>query len=127
MKRPFSYAQQEISAAADAAVRKYNEATSFEDKSDDSIANVMRAGAKEKATKLTVKMGKLLAVANPTNGSGFLHEVCTVLKNSLLLPVCSPFVIYYDHLFFLTAGGEELEFQRSLGNDIGETPDGCDM
>jgi hypothetical protein len=36
----------------------------------------MRIGAKEKNAKLYAKMIKLVAVANPANGPGFLQEVC---------------------------------------------------
>jgi len=93
--------QQEIPAVADATIQKYNEVTSFEDKSDVGVANAMRAGTKEKALKLTIKMDKLLAVANPVNGLGFLQEVHFVLKNSLLLPMYSPSVIRYEYIFFL--------------------------
>lgn len=67
--------QQEIAQAADAAVRKFNEVTPFEEKSDQGVANAMRVGAREKASKLIVKTGKLLVVANPTHGLGFLEEV----------------------------------------------------
>jgi len=35
----------------------------------------MRVGAREKVAKLIAKMGKLLAVANPVHGLGFLEEV----------------------------------------------------
>jgi hypothetical protein len=37
-------------------------------KNDVGIANAMRLGAKEKATKLCMKMIKLLRVANPSHG-----------------------------------------------------------
>jgi len=39
------------------------------------VANAMRVGAKEKIAKLVVKMGKVLAVANPVHGPAFLEEV----------------------------------------------------
>jgi len=48
--------QQEISNAADASVRKYNEVTPLEEKSTQGIANAMRFGAKEKSSKLISKM-----------------------------------------------------------------------
>jgi len=67
--------QQEISNAADAFVRKYNEVTPLEEKSTEGVANAMRFGTKEKASKLISKMEKLLAVANPVHGPGFLEEV----------------------------------------------------
>ncbi len=71
----FDIFQQEIAQAADATVRKFNEVTPFEEKSDQGVANAMRVGAREKASKLIVKMGKLLAMANPIHGLGFLEEV----------------------------------------------------
>jgi len=49
--------------------------TPFEEKSNEGVANAMRVGAREKVTKLIAKMGKLLAVANPVHGPGFLEEV----------------------------------------------------
>lgn len=67
--------QQEISNAADASVRKYNEVTPPEERSTEGVANAMRSGAKERASKLISKMGKLLAVANPAHGPGLLEEV----------------------------------------------------
>jgi len=67
--------QQEISNATDASVRKYNEVTPFEEKNTEGVANAMRFGEKERASKLISKMGKLLAVANPAHGPGFLEEV----------------------------------------------------
>jgi len=39
------------------------------------VANAMRLGTKEKASKLISKMGKLLVVANPAHGPEFLEEV----------------------------------------------------
>jgi len=48
----------------------------------------MRVGAKEKVAKLIVKMGKLLAIANPVHSPAFLEEVslfylflCILLAN----------------------------------------------
>ncbi len=70
--------QQEIAQAADVAVWKYNEVTPFEEKSDEGVANAMRVGAKEKNAKLYVKMIKLLTVANPAHGPGFLEEVSLI-------------------------------------------------
>ncbi len=67
--------QQEIALAADVAMRRYNEATPFEEKSHEGVANAMRIGAKEKNAKLYLKMIKLLTVANPAHGPGFLEEV----------------------------------------------------
>ncbi len=56
-------------------MRRYNEVTLDEDKTNLGVANAMRAGAKEKTTKLYVKMVKLVTVANPGHGPGFLEEV----------------------------------------------------
>lgn len=67
--------QQEIAQVADAAVRKYEEGILVEDRSEAGVANSMRVGAKEKNSKLYVKMIKLLTVANPAHGPGFLEEV----------------------------------------------------
>jgi len=41
----------------------------------------MRVGAREKVAKLIAKMGKLLVVANPVHGPGFLKEVCRNLNS----------------------------------------------
>jgi len=46
----------------------------FEEKSNEGVANAMRVGAREKIAKLIVKIGKLLAVANPAHGPGFLEK-----------------------------------------------------
>jgi len=67
--------QQEISNAADDAARRYMEITPVEEKSHQGVANAMRVGVKEKIAKLVVKMGKLLAVANPVHGPAFLEKV----------------------------------------------------
>lgn len=75
--------QQEIAASSDAAVRKYHEDTPIDEKSDVGVADAMRLGAKEKATKLYVKMHKLLTVANPALGLGFLEEVGFVCNTSI--------------------------------------------
>jgi hypothetical protein len=76
------FVQQEISQAADAAVRKYNDATPDDDRKPEEAARAMRVGTKERTKTLMVKMGKLLAVAHPANGPGFLKEV-TSLPTSL--------------------------------------------
>lgn len=39
------------------------------------VAHAMRIGANEKLGRPNLKMSKLLAVANPANGQGFLQEV----------------------------------------------------
>ena len=67
--------QQEISQAADAAVRRYVEATRETGRTPEGAAQAMREGAMERKKALTSKMFKLLAVANPNNGMGFLKEV----------------------------------------------------
>jgi hypothetical protein len=72
--------QQEISEAADAAVRKYNKTTALEERTPEGVAKAMRAGAKAMAGKMYAKMGKLLAVASPLNGPKFLEEVHFFLK-----------------------------------------------
>ena len=50
-------------------------------RSVEGVASSMRSGAKERVSQMTVKMGKLLAVANPAHGPGFLEEVniCIIL------------------------------------------------
>ena len=67
--------QQEISQAADAAVRKYTDSTPKEERRPEEVAHAMRAGAKERTKTLMGKMGKLLAVVAPVNGPKFLVEV----------------------------------------------------
>ena len=66
-------AQQEISQ--DAGVRKYDDVTSENDRRPEEAAHAMRVAAKERTRNLIGKMAKLLAVANPANGPGFLEEV----------------------------------------------------
>ena len=67
--------QQEISQAADAAVRKYTDSTPKEKRSPEEVVHAMRAGANERTKILMGKMGKLLAVAAPANTLEFLVEV----------------------------------------------------
>jgi len=67
--------KQKIAQAADVAVRKYNEVTLLEEKSDEGVANALRVGANERSMKLITKLSKLLAIANPIHGSDFLEEV----------------------------------------------------
>jgi len=67
--------KQKITQAVDVAVRKYNEVTPSKEKSDQGVANTKRLGAKERSMKLILKMKKLLALANPAHGAGFLEEV----------------------------------------------------
>ena len=61
--------------AADAAGRRYNEATPDDERRPKELVHAMRAGAKERTSKLNVKMSKLVAVANPANKPCFLEEV----------------------------------------------------
>ena len=67
--------QQEIAQAAESGVRRYNEMTPENERSPLQVAHAMRIGANEKLGRLNLKMSKLLAVANPANGQGFLQEV----------------------------------------------------
>jgi hypothetical protein len=53
----------------------HREQTDPQDISAGSIAAAMRAAIKEKTSKMTVKFGKLAAVANPAIGDEFLKEV----------------------------------------------------
>lgn len=55
-----------------------NNVTPFEEKSNQRVANAMEFGAKERATKLISKIGKLLVVANPAHGPEFLQEIIIV-------------------------------------------------
>ena len=71
----FFIIQQEISQAADGAVRKYTDSTPEEERRPEELAHAMRAGAKERTKTLMGKMGKLLAVAAPANTPEFLAEV----------------------------------------------------
>jgi len=72
--------KQKIAQAANAAIRKSNEVTLLEEKSDQGVANAMRVGAKERSMKLITKMDKLLVVANPIHRSGFLKKVGRLLS-----------------------------------------------
>jgi len=56
-------------------VWRYHEITPINKKSEEHVAYAMRVGVKEKNVKLYVKMIKLLIVANPTHGHGFLEEL----------------------------------------------------
>ena len=67
--------QQEISQGADSAVRKYIETTRETGSTPKGAAKAMREGALERKEALTSKMFKILSVANPGNGMGFLKEV----------------------------------------------------
>lgn len=101
--------QQEISVAADAAGRKYSETTPEKERSEVGIANAMRMGAKEKASKLYMKMMKLVAVANPANGPEFLEEVIHfpyIILNGIII-YCVHFCMKLTRLNSL--GGEALQ------------------
>jgi hypothetical protein len=53
----------------------HREQTHPDDISVGSIAAAMRAAIKEKTAKMSFKLGKLAAVANPAIGDDFLKEV----------------------------------------------------
>ena len=74
----FVCVQYEISAAADTAARVYKEETAEDEQSLDGICEAMRIGSKEKTSRLMQKMGKLVAVANPSLGNEWLQEVCSM-------------------------------------------------
>jgi hypothetical protein len=61
--------------AADVAARLHREQTHPDDISAASIAAAMRAAIKEKTAKMMMKLGKMVAVANPALGEEFLKEV----------------------------------------------------
>ena len=67
--------QQEIAAAADAAVRKYNEDVPPEEVSREGVAAAMRASIKDSTKKLSKKLSKIVSVANPAHGVEWLQEV----------------------------------------------------
>ena len=67
--------QQEISQAANGAVRKYTDSTPEEERRPEELAHAMRVGAKERTKTLMGKMGKLLAVAARANTPKFLAEM----------------------------------------------------
>ena len=60
----------------DGAVRKYTDSTPKEERRPEELAHAIRVGAKERTKTLMGKMGKLLAVAAPSNTPKFLAEVC---------------------------------------------------
>ena len=61
-------------------MQKYTDNTPEEERRPEEVAHAMRAGTKERTKTLMEKMGKLLAVASPTNGLEFLPEVCDTLN-----------------------------------------------
>ena len=64
--------------AVDSALRRYMETTPPKNQTAERAALSMRVGTNEKNAKLYVKMIKLLAVANPAHGTGFLEEVSSI-------------------------------------------------
>jgi len=80
--------QQEISVAANAGGRKYNETTPVDGRSEVGIANAMRMATKEKANKLYMKMMKLVVVAKPTNEPEFLEEMKFKLYTTCMTSLC---------------------------------------
>lgn len=68
---------QEIFQSTDAAIQKYNEVTLIDERSEKGVANAMKVGGWDRATKLIARMEKLLAVVNPAHGPAFLEEVRT--------------------------------------------------
>ena len=66
--------QHELSLAADDGVRQLLEQTEGEVSPADKAA-AMKAAVEKKAVALRMKMGKLVAVANPELTDGWLREV----------------------------------------------------
>jgi len=66
--------QHEISIAADNAVRQLVEETNGEATASDK-AGAMKSAVEKKTALLRIKMGKLVAVANPDLTDGWLREV----------------------------------------------------
>ena len=56
-------------------MQKYTDSTPEEERGLEEVAHAMRAGANERTKSLMGKMGKLLAVAAPSNTAEFLAEV----------------------------------------------------
>jgi len=67
--------QQDIAAAADAAVRKYYEDTTEEEKTEAGVTTVMRISTKDATDKLYKKLSKIVSIANPALGDEWLQEV----------------------------------------------------
>jgi len=70
-----SFIQQEIFAAADAAIRKLKEENPDVKVSRDAIASTMRAAIKESTDRHYKKLSKIVAVATPALTSDWLKEV----------------------------------------------------
>ena len=67
-------------------MQKYTDSTPEEERRPEELAHAMRAGAKERTKTLMGKMGKLLAVAAPSNTPEFLAEVR--YTRTPVLPFC---------------------------------------
>ena len=70
----YVFVQHELSLAADDGVRQLLEQTEGEVSPADKAA-AMKAAVEKKAVALRMKMGKLVAVANPELTDGWLREV----------------------------------------------------
>ena len=71
------FVQHELSLAADDGVRHLVEQSEGEVTPADK-ASAMSAAIEKKAVALRIKMGKLVAVANPELTDGWLREVCAL-------------------------------------------------
>lgn len=71
--------QQDIAAAADAAVRKYKEDTEEKLQTSKGVAVAMRCSIKDATERLYKKLSKLVAVANPALTPEWLVEVSYVI------------------------------------------------
>jgi hypothetical protein len=69
--------QQDISAAADVAVRKYKEDTGCDAVTKAGIEAAMRTSIRDSTEKYYKKLSKIVAVANPALGRDWLLEVCS--------------------------------------------------
>ena len=67
--------QQEIAAAADAVVCKYNDDIPPEEVTREGVAAAMRASIKDFTEKLYKKLSKIVFVANPAHEVEWLQEV----------------------------------------------------
>ena len=76
--------QQEIVAAADATVCKYNEDVPLEEVTKEGVAAATRASIKDSTEKLYKKMSKIVSVANLAHGVEWLQEVQLILLLSTI-------------------------------------------
>lgn len=67
--------QQEISVAADFAVRKYHEDIASDEATSEGVAAAMRAAIKECTDRCRQKMSKMVSVASPQLGPEWLKQV----------------------------------------------------